>query len=124
MHDFGWIPREQNRGMQRQFLCSCPPFMKKDVRDGNPPTLLFSIAYLAKMNYLNRETFQKKYWEKLKSWYKWFQETQTATAGSHIYRWFDSIQNDGSFNSGMDDFPRVGNAVGHVDCQSWMYLFA
>ena len=24
----------------------------------------------------------------------------------------------------MDDFPRIPNAEGHVDCQSWMYLFS
>lgn len=44
--------------------------------------------------------------------------------GSYIFRWHDSIANEGSFNSGLDDFPRLNNSVGHVDCQSWMYFFA
>jgi hypothetical protein len=24
----------------------------------------------------------------------------------------------------MDDFPRMNNSYGHVDCQAWMYFFA
>jgi hypothetical protein len=31
---------------------------------------------------------------------------------------------EGSFNSGMDDFPRERDSTGHIDCQSWMYFFA
>jgi hypothetical protein len=46
--------------------------------------------------------------------------------GSYIFKWHDSLKSDnsGSFNSGMDDFPRLNNSYGHVDCQSWMYFFA
>lgn len=54
----------------------------------------------------------------------WFQSTQTVEKGSYIYRWYDSIDSEGSFNSGMDDFPRVRPSTGHIDCQSWMYFFA
>ena len=50
--------------------------------------------------------------------------TQTETKDSYIFRWYDSIPNQGSFNSGMDDFPRLKQTVGHVDCQAWMYFFA
>lgn len=98
--------------------------MTKDVRDGNPPTLLLSLGYLARQKVLTRDNFEEKYWKKLNNWYKWFSETQTAEQGSYIFRWYDSIAAEGSFNSGMDDFPRLPNSIGHVDCQAWMYFFS
>ena len=51
-------------------------------------------------------------------------ETQQTSPGSFLFKWHDSIQNEGSFNSGMDDFPRINDATAHVDCQSWMAMFA
>lgn len=58
----GWIPREQNRGEERDFLCSCPAFMAKDIRDGNPPTLILSLHYLSKKKVLNEENFELHYY--------------------------------------------------------------
>lgn len=60
----------------------------------------------------------------MKKWYKWYFDTQMTEPGSYIFKWHDSIPGEGSFNSGMDDFPRMGDSYGHVDCQSWMYFFA
>ena len=72
MTESGWIPREQNRGKEREYLCSCPQFMAKDVRDGNPPTLILSLQYLAKKGILNKENFETEDFNKLKKWYNWF----------------------------------------------------
>jgi hypothetical protein len=47
--------------------------------------------------------------------------TQMVGAGSYLFKWFDHIQSGGSFNSGMDDFPRPPNTQYHVDAQAWMY---
>lgn len=98
--------------------------MAKDVRDANPPTLLLALEYLLSTGYLNSNNFAPGYWEALKSWYNWFLKTQQTTKNSFIFRWHDSIKNEGSFNSGMDDFPRLPNTEGHVDCQAWMYFFS
>ena len=65
MMENGWIPREQNRGAEREFLCSCPRFMKKDIRDGNPPTLILALDYLLRNKLLTKDSFPEKYWQKL-----------------------------------------------------------
>lgn len=65
--------------------------MAKDIRDGNPPTLLLALNFLARTNVLNKQNFEEKYWNKLKSWYKWFMRTQTVEEESYIFRWYDSI---------------------------------
>lgn len=41
-----------------------------------------------------------------------------------LFKWFDHIQGEGSFNSGMDDFPRLQPTKYHIDAQSWMYLMS
>lgn len=43
------------------------------------------------------------------------------TNDEYLFKWFDHIQSDGSFNSGMDDFPRPLYTQYHIDAQSWMY---
>lgn len=58
---------------------------------------------------------------KLKEWHNWFMRTQMIGTGTYLFKWFDHIQSEGSFNSGMDDFPRPGNSLYHVDAQAWMY---
>lgn len=98
--------------------------MAKDVKDGNPPTLLIPLGFLAREDVLKNDNFPEKYWNKLQSWYNWFIDTQMTKPNSYIFRWHDSIVNEGSFNSGMDDFPRMTNTQAHVDCQAWMYFFA
>jgi mannosyl-oligosaccharide glucosidase len=40
---------------------------------------------------------------------------------SFLFKWFDHISSEGSFNSGMDDFPRPNGIKYHVDAQCWMY---
>ena len=98
--------------------------MSKDVKDGNPPTLLLSLGYLTKTKKLTEDIFEEEHWEKLLQWYNWFLKTQKTSENSFIFRWHDSIPGEGSFNSGMDDFPRIRDSVGHVDCQAWMYFFS
>ena len=98
--------------------------MAKDVKDGNPPTLMLGLLWLSKNNKLNVENFSS-HWPKLEKWYNWFLETQMSQKESYIFKWRDSVEAKGaSFNSGMDDFPRLPSTTGHVDCQSWMYFFA
>ena len=42
-----------------------------------------------------------------------------------LFKWEDSVHNeDASFTSGMDDFPRPHRSRGHVDLQSWIYFFS
>lgn len=48
--------------------------MAKDIKDGNPPTLILSLQYLSRKNLLNPNNFEKSYFEKLKKWYNWFFE--------------------------------------------------
>ena len=98
--------------------------MSKDVKDGNPPTLILPLHFLEKHKILSSDIFPLKYYDKLKKWYQWFFDTQQTSEGSFIFKWHDSIANQGSFNSGLDDFPRMPDTAAHIDCQSWMYLFS
>lgn len=36
--------------------------MAKDIRDGNPPTLLLSLLYLSNKGILNTTNFEPNYW--------------------------------------------------------------
>jgi len=47
--------------------------------------------------------------------------TQMIGSESYMFKWFDHIPSDGSFDSGMDDFPRPPGTQYHVDAQCWMY---
>lgn len=47
--------------------------------------------------------------------------TQMIGEKTYLFKWFDHIQSNGSFNSGLDDFPRPVNGLYHIDAQSWMY---
>lgn len=123
MLENGWIPRQQNRGIQREQLCNCPRFMAKDIRDGNPPTLILSLDYMRRKNLLTKESFPVQYWNKLKKWHKWFMDTQ-KDSDAYLFKWHDSLNQQGaSFTSGMDDFPRPMLSKGHIDLQTWMYFF-
>lgn len=51
--------------------------MAKDVKDGNPPTLMLGLLWLSKNNKLNVENFSS-HWPKLEKWYNWFLETQMS----------------------------------------------
>lgn len=97
--------------------------MNKDIRDGNPPTLLLALDYLNKKSMLNPTIFSQQYWLKLKKWYHWFLETQRDD-NSMLFKWHDSLDQQGaSFTSGMDDFPRPAVSKGQIDLQTWMYFF-
>lgn len=48
-------------------------------------------------------------------------KTQMTSPDSYLFKWFDHINSEGSFNSGMDDFPRPPTTTYHVDAQCWMY---
>jgi hypothetical protein len=97
--------------------------MAKDIRDGNPPTLILSLDYLRRKNLLTKESFPVSYWNKLKKWHKWFMDTQ-KDSDAYLFKWHDSLNQQGaSFTSGMDDFPRPMYSKGHIDLQTWMYFF-
>jgi hypothetical protein len=97
--------------------------MEKDIKDGNPPTLILPLEYLKRVNKLNRVTLPVEYWKKIKRWYNWFISTQKDEI-SFLFKWRDSINQVGaSFTSGMDDFPRPFNCKAMIDLQSWMYFF-
>ena len=97
--------------------------MPKDIKDGNPPTLLLALDYLNKNHLLSKSVFETEYWARIKKWYHWFLQTQ-KDGDALIFKWHDSLHQQGaSFTSGMDDFPRPAVSKGHVDLQSWMYFF-
>jgi hypothetical protein len=97
--------------------------MEKDIKDGNPPTLILALEYLRRNNRLNQAIFPQEYWLKVKKWYNWFLNTQ-KDGDIFLFKWHDSINQMGaSFTSGMDDFPRPAYSRGHIDLQSWMYFF-
>ncbi len=97
--------------------------MSKDIRDGNPPTLLLALDYLNKRNLLSKDIFPMEYWNKLKKWYGWFMRTQ-RDGEAMLFKWHDSLDQHGaSFTSGMDDFPRPSTSKGQIDLQTWMYFF-
>lgn len=93
--------------------------MNKDIRDGNPPTLILPIEYIIRNKLFTIEEI-KAIWNPLKEWYNWYLRTQMQDS-SFLFKWFDHISGEGSFNSGMDDFPRPQPTKYHVDAQSWMF---
>lgn len=42
-------------------------------------------------------------------------------SSSFLFKWFDHLGGEGSFNSGLDDFPRPQPTKYHIDAQSWIY---
>lgn len=81
---------------------------------------------------LLREQFGAESFGLLKRWYKWYFKTQMPSPAEYLFRWFDSIESTarggGSFNSGLDDFPRrplkgPAKQLYHVDAQAWMLEF-
>ncbi len=133
MTEEGWIPREQSRGKEREFLCDCDKFLVKDSRDGNPPSLILPLFHLAEQHPdLLLAKFGMHNFLLVKRWYKWYFKTQLPNKTEYLFKWFDSIDvtqpGGGSFNSGLDDFPRKplnesARQVWHIDAQSWMYEF-
>ncbi|EAS00773.2 mannosyl-oligosaccharide glucosidase (macronuclear) [Tetrahymena thermophila SB210] len=145
MNEDGWICREQSRGEEAFGLCSCPAFIKKDNRDGNPPTLILAIEYFLRDHMdIAKELIQEGYFSKLEKWYHWYLKTQmvkdeffTGNANnfndfeknSFVFKFWDQDGNVASMNSGLDDYPRNDNGkpfnepIGHIDLQSWMYHF-
>lgn len=117
----GWIPREQDRGIEREELCNCDRFLVKDDRDGNPPSLVLALGYLLKTRKLTLELLGQQSWNKLKEWHAWYMKTQMVGENTYLFKWFDHIESEGSFNSGLDDFPRPQGSLYHVDAQCWMY---
>lgn len=97
--------------------------MEKDIKDGNPPTLILALEHLRRSNKLSKDNFPIEYWNKIKKWYSWFIKTQRDD-DSFLFKWKDSINQAGaSFTSGMDDFPRPFMAKANIDLQSWIYFF-
>jgi hypothetical protein len=50
--------------------------MEKDIKDGNPPTLILALEYLRRQKKLNSLVLPLEYWNKIKKWYNWFLKTQ------------------------------------------------
>ncbi|KAL4449892.1 hypothetical protein ABPG74_015011 [Tetrahymena malaccensis] len=145
MNEDGWICREQSRGEEAFGLCSCPAFIKKDNRDGNPPTLILTIEYFLREHVdIANELFQEGYFNKMEKWYHWYLKTQMVKddlftgniqnftdfeRNSFVFKFWDQDGNIASMNSGLDDYPRNDNGrsfyepIGHIDLQSWMYHF-
>ena len=97
--------------------------MNKDIKDGNPPTLILPISYAIRNKLFPPETIKTQLWGELQEWYDWYMRTQQAKE-PYLFKWFDHIRGEGSFNSGMDDFPRLQPTKYHVDAQGWMYGMA
>jgi hypothetical protein len=94
----------------------------KDDRDGNPPSLVLALGYLLKTKRLTLEGLGTESWNQLKEWHAWYMKTQMVGERTYLFKWFDHIESEGSFNSGLDDFPRPSNCIYHIDAQSWMYV--
>ncbi|KAL4499136.1 hypothetical protein ABPG72_017038 [Tetrahymena utriculariae] len=145
MNEDGWICREQSRGEEAFGLCNCQQFIKKDNRDGNPPTLILAIEYFMREHLdIVKELFNEGYFQKLEKWYHWYLKTQMVKddqftgninnfqdfeRNSFVFKFWDIDGKMASMNSGLDDYPRNDNGkpfyepIGHIDLQSWMYHF-
>lgn len=83
--------------------------------------MVMPLTYLLNSGFMTLEVLGMEYWQKIKQWHAWYMKTQMTTKGSYLFKWFDHIVSEGSFNSGMDDFPRPMEVTFHVDAQCWMY---
>ncbi len=115
MNEEGWICREQSRGAEAVGLCSCTDFLKKDNRDGNPPSLLLAVAALIEQekNSPRLIDFLKCNFARLERWLDWYLQTQKIgfkegpdAESSIIMRYWDASPEIFSMNSGLDDYPR------------------
>ena len=122
----GYIPREQIRGFESENQVPSD-FINQNILIANPPTLIFPInTFLQYYNIVNEaekdinmKLFIKKIYNKLKLWYKWYDNTQKK---NNNYQWYgrDSSHN---FPSGLDDLPRgmvPNDEENHLDLNIWI----
>lgn len=138
----GWIAREQIRNEETAFGLEAR-FLEQDNYEGNPPTLLFPILYLMKINIKNEKlkSFLRPLFGKLKLWFFWFLENQNNNENSDFFeasnifsqkmslRWHckGDCHNGDFMGSGLDDFPRQIHgslSKSHLDLHIWILFFA
>ena len=129
----GWIPREQILDVEARARVP-DEFVIQRAQNANPPTLLLTLHSMMSgfKEGVSDEDYEylKLLWPRLKSWYSWFNTTQTGpVAGSYRWRGRDPNNNmelnPKTLTSGLDDYPRASHPSGderHLDLRCWMTL--
>lgn len=133
----GWIPREQI--LDRESRARVPAeFVLQRNTNANPPTLFLPLRMIIKNIAKTDEAsdddlqFLKRIFPRLRSWFQWFNTTQTGKLPG-TYRWRGrsnhSLEelNPITLTSGLDDFPRASHPTEderHIDLRCWMALAA
>uniref|UniRef100_A0A6A7G1H0 Mannosyl-oligosaccharide glucosidase n=1 Tax=Hirondellea gigas TaxID=1518452 RepID=A0A6A7G1H0_9CRUS len=129
----GWIPREQILGIEARARVP-DEFVVQRSANANPPTLLLTLHSM--MTIFKEEMSEDDYhylkvmWPRLRSWYNWFNTTQTGPVpGSYRWRGRDPSNkrelNPKTLTSGLDDYPRASHPSmdeRHLDLRCWMTL--
>ncbi|XP_050421970.1 uncharacterized protein LOC126834234 [Adelges cooleyi] len=147
----GWIPREQILGSEARVRVP-NEFIVQSSTAANPPALLLTIeSILDKLedkekfreeNFIKHREILKMMWPRLRAWYSYFNDTQTAGNNDEVfqgYKWHgrnasSSYElNPQTLTSGMDDYPRASHPESadsprngpldyerHLDLLCWM----
>ncbi|XP_048456331.1 mannosyl-oligosaccharide glucosidase [Rhincodon typus] len=129
----GWIPREQI--LDNEARSKVPAeFIVQRNENANPPTLFLTIQKLIEdlNGHLTKEdnSYLKRLFPRLKTWYDWYNSTQVGSLPS-TYRWrgrdtdTNLFLNPKTLTSGLDDYPRASHPSEderHVDLRCWMTL--
>jgi mannosyl-oligosaccharide glucosidase len=127
----GWIPREQILGSEARARVP-REFVVQFNENANPPALFLPmrriIRNLIKNNDIKDRQFLRALYPRLRSWYSWFNRTQTGKLPTS-YRWRGRNAttvfelNPKTLTSGLDDYPRASHPTDderHVDLRCWM----
>ncbi len=129
----GWIPREQILGSEA--LSKVPPeFVTQVNTNANPPAFFLTLHFILR-NFEEQlieqssrlETLDRLY-NRLVSWFDWFNTTQTGTVpGTYRWRGRDPSNprelNPKTLTSGLDDYPRAvipTDDERHLDLRCWI----
>lgn len=124
----GWMAREQIRGLEAESKVPVK-FLVQDKLMANPPTLIFAINNIINYYKNNFETeniktinaFLKKCFDKVSSWYEWF-EIYQKSSDKKSYQWYGRTT-EHNLASGLDDYPRGMNPniyEKHLDLNIWV----